>query len=409
MLSENFLLETFSAKGNDLKELKSLVDEITQKTHLVRLDSRDLVPLSYICENEGRMEFYSLDPENLYVDTDKNLENHRQYLAKKKVLEKGDFDPLLEELQNSTKLFIHDKVCKKTYFTSFNIMDTMDRFGVNGPFLLEPNVVRDTVIAQRFGKGIPCTLVTKEFKGIKKVFSILSGKYTLVDQKFIFDVIENLETSGELGAPKCKEWEVTHFLTSVLVEFPEKAEELRTHYGMKEKFIPGIWIGTSDTGDSSVKVRGTWRYGSSLLFSDEVRRKHIGNIDCNDILKEVRTHIFDKYTVLPEALCDLMMKDITTPTSTENAEKIKNVFKSVFKQLGFVKIIGRKNVDNLLKILEDEFDETIAYTAYDLALAVMTLPERVKLGTNESTFRKACGQAAYADYTLKETIEINFI
>jgi hypothetical protein len=349
--------------------------------------------------------FYSLNPEELYTETDGNLNRHISSIRRQAVLNKGDFDSLLSETENLTKLMIYDGA--KSYFTSLNLMSTMDRFGLKGSFLSQPDVSRDTIIARQFKKGHECTLVSKSCLGVSKLFAILSGKYQHVDQTILLNIVDTIGKSGNMGTPVCREWELTHFMTSLFIEFPEKAKEIADVYGLKDEMIPGIWLATSDTGDCSIKIRGTWRLKNSIILNDEVSHKHIGNVCVSKIIKDVETTIFDKYTMLPETLCELMLQVITDPSwdltmlgaQELNRKRIENVLRNTFKQLGVVKVIGNKNHKKLLADLISEFDSSLCFTAYDIAIAIMALPEKVTgLKTNKDEFRKICGKAPYVKY-----------
>ena len=117
---------------------------------------------------------------------------------------------------------------------------------------------------------------------------------------------------------------------------------------------------------------------------------------------------------MPEAMCELMSQDLTDPTwdftksrdVVKNRECIERVVKNAFKTLGIVKAIGKGNEMKLREQLCAEFSGTIRYTAYDIATAIMSLPERLE-GVNpeiKHNLESAVAGAPYIKYsTCKET------
>jgi HKD family nuclease len=295
----------------------------------------------------------------------------------------------------------------------------MDRFGLSGEFLLTPKLARDLMVADRFKMDLGVTAIVRSTSDnkAKKIFTILSDKYTHINQLVLFDIIKQIEDAGEMGECKCFRWEISNFFTKLYVEFPKKAEELSGLYGLSREMIPGIMITTSDTGDASFAVRGTWRAegSNSLIVNSEVKRKHIGDIDIVKIIDDISKDIFAEYAKLPEALCELMAKDVTDPawdlkTSAgikANQTEIENTFKTVFKRIGVVKAIGKKTEKILRQAMMDEIDPSIRYTAYDICMLIMSLPERVVFmdkNKDIALLQKACGQAPFADYSVDATV-----
>lgn len=416
MLNEEFILDDFYKTGNNINEFESLINEIRENTKYVKCDSSELCLLSYVKKEnrKGEIGFYELDPENLVSPTTADINEYCRYvasryrrLAESKIMAKGNFAGLIKELKNDTKLVIYIKP-NDVYFTSQNIMAMMDRFDMAKGFLKKPSFERDSVIAKQFAEGKKCAMCVKSIKGVKKIFSLSSDKYAELDQHVLVDIYKNLSESGRMGTPKCHHWEITHYKTSIFVEFPDEAKKVSCVHGKTETLVPGIWMATSDTSNCSLKIRGTWRKGDSITFFQEIKRKHIGEIKVEDVLKEVEETIFSEYTKLPTTLISLMEKDITDPAldltlkkdMTKNEAALIATVKGVFKQLGVVKIIGYKRMKALLENICDEFDTSIYYTAYDIAIMMLGLVERIS-GLNPSLkedLQKACGRAPYIDY-----------
>ena len=165
----------------------------------------------------------------------------------------------------------------------------------------------------------------------------------------------------------------------------------------------------SDVGYSSLRIIGTWRYKNSISIADEVSRKHCGEFDVDELIKNAKIKIFGKYTELPERLCELMLLDITNPSWKKypyddfikmNNNAICESIKNIFKELGIAKAIQKKNEKALLQCVLNEVDPEMSYTAYDICLLIMNIPSKV-IGLNKNygdAITKIVGMAPYLDY-----------
>ena len=443
---ENCLLDTFSVSGNTFEGLKETLKELMNHTLFMKWRSEDIELLSFedirdmdvIVKNEEGVAIRNADGtfkrETIPVIastllTPGNLPSMRKgdpldTLLKAYRVSSVKTDELLHEWTELVKLaFVfngdNDGPKRTFYLASSAALQTMDRFGMSGEFLGTPSLERDMLIAKQFERDLGVTVIARAVNGTKKVFSILSDKYTPIDQFIFFKIIKKLEKVGDIGKAECYNWEVNNFFTKLYVEFPEKAHELSVLYGLKKEMIPGILITTSDTGDSSFKVRGTWRISgsNSLIIHTEIKRKHIGSVDINEIVSDISDSIFAEYAKLPEALCSLMAQDITNPkwdlTSqagmNANKEKIENIFKEAFKKLAITKAIGKKSEKSLREATIEEMDMSIPYTAYDIAMIIMGLPERAvfmggKAKRDITNLQKACGNAPFIKYDTNDEV-----
>lgn len=427
------LTDGFFTTGNDLGELKEVIEEMNSCTKFMKMKSGDINLLSMvgpavrdirdkddklIAADANVIETIYLSPMNLPTDNPANPLNSQLKIFRAP----STMHSLMDEWVNKTKLGImyNERNGSQTfYYTSGSALQTMDRFGLSGEFLLTPKLARDLMVADRFKMDLGVTAIVRSTSDnkAKKIFTILSDKYTHINQLVLFDIIKQIEDAGEMGECKCFRWEISNFFTKLYVEFPKKAEELSGLYGLSREMIPGIMITTSDTGDASFAVRGTWRAegSNSLIVNSEVKRKHIGDIDIVKIIDDISKDIFAEYAKLPEALCELMAKDVTDPawdlkTSAgikANQTEIENTFKTVFKRIGVVKAIGKKTEKILRQAMMDEIDPSIRYTAYDICMLIMSLPERVVFmdkNKDIALLQKACGQAPFADYSVDATV-----
>lgn len=405
---KDFLLDDFCDEGTSLTELKNLLDKIEKQTAFLKVNSKDIQLLSYFDSNEEKLFFYKFNPQDKF-GTARSVS-----LSKSQILNKGDFGKYITEIEQDSKLMFYDGY--KSYLVSNTFTKTLDAFGLKGAFLSEPCHERDQMIAKRFGIARECTIVMKNDKGTRKAFAVLGNKYTHIPQSILLDIVQQLKDTGIMGTPTCRRWEVNHFYTSIYIEFPDKAEEFQILYGLEKKFVPGLLLTTSDTGDSSLSIRSTWRINNSVSLHREIKHKHMGKVNPKDILEECEKTIFSEYTKLPEALCDLMSVDITNSTwdltkkkgLRANEEAIRNTIKSAFKQLGVVKAIGKKAEMSLYEQLCGEFDPAISFTAYDIAVTLLGMGDRVEglSKTAQSELSKAMAKAPYISYSPEPTITL---
>jgi hypothetical protein len=386
-ISKNILLDEWRKTGNSLEELKELIETMNQITTMKKVHTHDITLLSL--HKKGRVGDYNtmlsvvLDPLNLPSLTDGNVKyrQHKVDLAK--------ISPELyrewEENKLSFSFTDPDSFDEpEFYLTSGSFLQTSDRFGLTGHAISKPTLCRDAYLAEIFArKNINNTMVYREVEGVKKAFTLLSDKYCHIDQKVLFEIIEYLEQDASVGKVRCHHWEVDNFITKLYVEFPDKADEFQKTYGLPTKFVPGLLITTSDTGNSSFKFAGTWRIGNSISIASEYKRKHIGDVTAEDIKNEVAKKVFPEYAAIPDALCNLMNIEVTkagsltTPAGKEsNKATIDELVNEVFHDLGMVKLLGKKLEKALKEKFKEEFVGDIYYTAYDIAVQFMSLPER---------------------------------
>ena len=399
MLNENFLLDTFEKRGSDLDELRTLINEVSEKTTFEPVSSSDLNVLSFRrSENNDRISFYRMAPSHMPTDTDGILGNHVVGVNTESISGRGNFENLIKEVTETSKFCLYNEKTNKAYFASASgIITSLERFGLNGVALTEPSIPRDLMIAEMFKKNLPCTAVIREFNGTKKIMALMSPKYGAIDQNIIFDILDRFP--AEMGAPKCKSWCFSHFRTSVYVEFPQKAEEICSMYKMPSEWVPGVIIATSDVGQNSLRVTGTWRHGNSVTAHKSVARKHIGAIVPEKLIKEVDSEIFSEYNKLPERLLELL-------SITIGYNDISKQIKRILKEIKITEVLGKKRSKSLREALIDEYSPMNEYSAYDVVTNIMSIPERIdiKEGYVLERLRKCCGMAPYV-FSEKTSVE----
>ena len=96
--------------------------------------------------------------------------------------------------------------------------------------------------------------------------------------------------------------------------YEEELETFDYTYGLDVLPKPGIEIKSSDIGDCAFIVRGYWKFPHTILYTEEVARKHSGKFTSEDLITEVKNTIFSRYTELPKALIRLLRIEITPET-----------------------------------------------------------------------------------------------
>lgn len=406
---EERLLDSWSASGEDISSFKKEVREISASTSTKLIRYRDLKVLSHFESSDPKiLKFYMLDPNEIWENV-----SGRKVLREAKMSRAGfasrGITKLLDEFENTTKLLL--QADGNIYFTSMNMLSTLGlRTDIAGNAMLEPSTERDLLIAKRLDSDEELTAIIRNQGGVRKIYSTLSSKYPYVPQSLCADILDRVEAEGKLGTAVGYKWKVDNQFAEIYVEFPDKATELMTIYGFDRAVIPGLFICKSDVGESSIVVRSTWRVGNSVTLLDEFRRKHSGKIEVDEILEGIDEIVFSKYTLLPEKLCDLMLQTITDPAwhslstskfRSANKKAVEGVLKSIFKEIKLVDATTKAIEKELFEALCDEIDYDLDYTAYDICMMVMTLPERKISGMPAAyvtPLAKACGKAPYCKY-----------
>lgn len=405
-LDERTLLDDWFATGTEYEDFKETLKELSDVTSFVKVNPMEVSVMSLKSVSEEKAAFWELNPWN--AGAPQGI-LHVKNLAFKKVLEKGNHARLLSDTLNGVKMLFMSE--GRVFFPAEKVLSRgLVQFGAGGSAMCKASYERDLYISALFKDARKSTFVVREIAGAKKLVSILSAKYKAFPQSALCEIIDAIE-AGDFGKMDTYSWTVDNWTSNIYVEFPEKAEELREYYDLKDEFVPGLWLQTSDTGDASVKIFPTWRRGRSIVYVEKaaVKRAHSGKVELSELLANVKAKAFAEYTRLPEAMCNLMMQNLTDPawdlTNPKNVEKnrklIESVIKKAFKTLNITKAIGKGNKKELMEQLCAEFSGAVAYTAYDVASAIMSLPERL-VGVHKLTLHNlesAVSEAPYIKYS----------
>lgn len=409
------LLDNWQINGSNLDDFKKELESLSGITHVEKISAENITVLSKsnTVTDPNNVTVFVLKPHNMWETTSEATISLKQGKIGLKKFEKVGAIPLVEEFNNKTKLLLSRD--GKPCFTSENLMTTLGmRTGVKGDAAVIPTLERDILLAKRLEQDTEMSLIVRNVGGVEKIFAALSANYTYIPQSFLCTVIDKIIKTSKFGTVDCKQWSITNTLAEIYLEFPDYAEEISTVYEMKDALIPGIYLAKSDVGECSVTVRATWRVNSSIIIQDEMKRKHVGHINVNDLLSDIEETIFDKYTLLPDKLCELMSIDITDPTWMTtmpekqfvniNEKAVAAAIKEVFNGIGLVDAICKKNEKLIYEALTEEIDGKLCYTAYDIVMMVMQMSSRI-VGLPEvyrDSLAKACGKAPYVKINKKK-------
>lgn len=412
-MDEKKLLDKWSASGSDVESFNEAVKDLSDATYVSVVRAGNLKLLSKTeSDVPSALGVFVLDPNNLWEIDPTGAFFLKRGKIKREIFEKVNAEELVKEYENSTKLLIQSD--GKILFTSLNLCPTFGlRTQMGGDATLTPSIGRDIHFAERLkvNEDEEISLIIRNAGGVRKAFAALSGTYTYEPQTLMSDTLKRVSDGGVLGKMECHHWSLNNQIGEIFVEFPEKAAEISAIYDLEDELVPGLYIAKSDVGECSITIRATWRVGSSIIILDELKRKHSGKIDVEKIMEDVDKIVFSKYTKLPEKLCELMTVNITDPTwkktlstskfESANKKAVNAAIKSVFKQIGLVDATTKKIEKQLYEALCDEIDPSITYTAYDIAMMIMQLPERRIVGLSKAyidPLAKACGKAPYVKY-----------
>jgi hypothetical protein len=152
--------------------------------------------------------------------------------------------------------------------------------------------------------------------GVKKVFSVRTGKYLSIAQMNITKVVDAIKMFGN---PVMQKFEATHFKTSIYEVYPEVGDQYAKAFNLRDKkVLPGFKIRTSDTGDSSFCIEkylyfesGNIRFGYVLPADDDRERQRVSvyhygrEKDFEKIKSMVNQDMFITFKKFPERIAAL--------------------------------------------------------------------------------------------------------
>lgn len=398
--------DNFSISGKTLEEFAKAADKMEAATlyQVARMDIMQVLSIDHV--DDENIYVYRLPHTDVWKDNGPNraLALGRQKINRQQMASRGVTPEVMKQVIDLGFMLMSRN---KIFFVSKDALSTLSqRLGTGCDRFYRPGFARDLLIADCLN-GVS-QFVIRSAEGINKIFAFLSEKYTHTPQKFFVDLVNEINRENVMGRCECYGWTIGQEITRLSVVFPDKEQEVAALYRMPG-CKPGIVFETSDVGECALRATAVWICNNHHFFTDEVSRRHVAmnEEEMKDFIEECRTNIFDQFNHLPEALCRQMMEQITeTAADTDlkqirqNQARIKDAFRKASKELGLVKVIGKKREKALMEQLAFELDPKCAYTAYDLTQSLISMPERVTGISEEMTraLRKAVGKAPYVTY-----------
>lgn len=410
------LLDSFCVTGTDYEEFKEEVKEITDATKFVSANGAEVTVLSYCdlpkYQTPGRHMFYAFMPE-IVEDILKGGKLKMGFIPVDP--ENPVKEGIMQEMKKSTGIIL--VIDKEKYILGRHALVGLctNAATIGSATISRNNMLRDAHVADCLhNRRHKIGIVYREDNGVKKAFAVTGSKYTMVPQTVVIDIADKMIEEKILGKVNVFRWSIDHNFTNLILTFPEAAEDFEATYGVKG-IIPGVIICTSDTGDSSVIIKGIFLKGNSYVITEEVRKIHTLTIDASKVLSEVDDRIFANVRKLPETLMKLIGKSITDYSRIDlstsrgcsrNIDILQEFLKSKIMP-EFANTLTKKASGELLNNIIAELNPTIPYTLYDIAEIFMTVPERIE-GINANTLnnvRKVCAKIPYvlAKYAKSDT------
>ena len=442
---DGFLLDTFEAYGNDAGLFMKLQQKVASKTvsdltNLTNICIYSVLPEEYqtdkdallayrlppndfgrwyyaMCRANDKLNFPGEGEETQEVEWTKMqlktavierfpYEKFKTTSNKKKTINKK----LLAELQ-STGLLFADVTKNRLYIMSRYALPTLGQRGrASGDFLLESSFARDILLMSLFANSKMVKFIVRVQDKLSKIFMVTTTTYnelplTMIEQLYFMFA----QASGFTGMT-CDGWLLNHSISCIRFSFDNNTvidelravyeEELETFdytYGLDVLPKPGIEIKSSDIGDCAFIVRGYWKFPHTILYTEEVARKHSGKFTSEDLITEVKNTIFSRYTELPKALIRLLRIEITPETVStvfHNRERLDSRIHTLQMTIDRLEQAGDADKTQLKDFKKELANCTKEYTRMDndMALAikkhkalleniVLTTLHRVKSGT----------------------------
>ncbi len=288
----------------------------------------------------------------------------------------------------------------KTYFVSDLAFSTLNnRARIGGDAMSKPSIGRVVECAKAFYLHRPQKIkfIIRTKGKTRVIIAAHSDKYCYVPQTILCDIYRRI--AENLGETHCLHWEVNHEISHCYVGFPQIASDFAAVYDLPAKVVPGLYFSTSDSGDGSLTIRSIWNINGRNIGGEAIKRNHRGEIDVERFVDDAWKTIFSKYNAVPERLTELLAIDVPDPAWT-----IRSIFKQI--ELARASNLGRHATKDLYEALVAELDKKANYTAYDIAMSLLSIPERCAGGLHHSVIEKMESlmyKAIFADYEKKKS------
>jgi hypothetical protein len=386
MLNEEFLLDSWDLNGNNIEDFKELIKEMEAKTLCMRVNSEKLSVLSVTGSNGGAIYCNLMAPYKIWIVKDKHYFLQNSMVSKGNIMEKGDFESLIKEAENKTKLIlVYDNT---PIFTSAEFpLSVFQQYDETMCYLDKPSLGRDISMAERFEGEKEVTIILRTINSISKVYAMRSSRYLYIRQSILLDIMEEIQKrevyykeeykkeKSEKVPFVCRAWHIDNKSSWIELEFQSLGHEIKRRYDFNDDIVPGVKIITSDTGFSSLRIQSIWRISNTICIEHEFSRKHTGTKKHREMSEEFKASVFDemnqeiltKYVELPQKLFALKTVILTEGEKTA-ASYISRVLKHAFKTVKMTAAISKQRSIKLESHVMEKLDYSKKITAYDLVI-----------------------------------------
>lgn len=382
------LQDSFTRQGTDLAEFAEALQEMDENTALIEMQARSLKLLPVIDPLEYQKELLALFPQKfpnkealkkISRETVLILELQRHQLlsgkaphirtiSMERMRERGASEELFQEIADESQLLL--KYEGKLFLTSPKLSGTLcARAQLKGMAAFDTCLERAAFLMSRFHtRNVTFQALVRRVStdkgGIQKVMALFSKKYAYIPQTILLTEIERISADMQ-EKPVCSRWEVNHYISSVYLEFPKKAQMLSEEYRLPDLLVPGLKLYTSDVGDASLSARPTWRIGGSLAIGKAVTVSHMAKKDVSDFFPQIQENVLGSYKRFVQHLKAMQSISVTDPT---------NALKKIFQELRLTAIVGKKKAPHIIRQESVKLNEKKISNLYQLILQVLQMP-----------------------------------
>lgn len=385
----NFLNDDWSIRGTDIDVFFNELKNLSNKTYFKKVQMRNCL---FFNLKYGQFESIS-NPRRLESSFSyKILKPTRCFLT---TLDSGLIKQAYDNAlcMNITKnKRVYKKDAENSYPVSqIAIPSILQRIKVNGLGFNKNKLARNRLIAQLFYSNDFVKVVERNDGTNKKIFAVMSEKYTPIPQSIIESIkirlFRNAKEDG-LGDGVASHWEINHKKTSLSLEFPDGKDAMEKTYGIKESITPGITIETSDTGDRALNISGYVKFNDKndliVYLDNSFSENHIGEIDGNTLVSCAKKYIFPEFSNVRETLSKLS-KMILWDNTTDVAKRhkiLKKVVNEISKETNLTKLVGKERAKKITSDIFEMYKDDVDLTVYELVVEYMNFFQQIDTKDN---------------------------
>lgn len=291
----------------------------------------------------------------------------------KEELEKVFHECTQEVIEMGVYITINDVA----YPLSHKGLSSMSKWAqLGGDEMLRSSYERDANLMKalaRLKKTLTFVTWKDRARGLAKIGFVHSGTYTPISQHTALKTILEACRNAGMAPMEMDAWKINQDRTECHCLFPESITDIG-----EDKFIPGITFITSDTGESTVKIRESYVINGVRRLGKEVTQMHRGRQDSSpidDMVEKAKRDIYTQRLWLPNAMVDLL--DITVSRADEGYEerdgKLKKILLETLRDIGVVKEASKKYE---MQVREDiirnlSYEGAPDITGYDIAMEIL--------------------------------------